>query len=1132
MFDCGHTNNYSAAERRRTKSKVSTGRLFVSINNSQSMKSAINTSIDELRSLHRKRMTSKHELSNEQKRQPTVLEQHVKKKTVHNRRRKNSAPKQQQKPSLKSIFISPVGTLTTSQLRSLCSSIRHCRRGQSLSCLEILERVLFEIVSWECQQQPMTDCSSGTTFLKPIHIFSTLTGLSNDIQTWKKRQFHDHNNHHDTSETHGEQINAKVVHRLIQVVNIVQQLKRSRYIDSGCSTKDVPSFATMIAAELSRWEVSATDAALHFLEMMEDEDNESNEWDPRLIGAVLDALARFGRAEDAQCLLGRAMGISIPNVDDKSKDAALMSTTKRLDPSHAGPCYDALLRSWSKKAVLLAQQQPNSLMDKPQTRVQDQSPSQIPKSAMAALSQGRYILLNHMPLQSGLPITNRTVSAVLHGYSVLGLGSQSESLLMEIEALHLSPKYRKSHVQSLPLMSMVSSSLDEGCYNTVLHACSKSKDPNAVICAERLFTAMKEQNYLAISVKNFTVTHSFPFKDLAPSSSYCVIPPGPDFISYSTMLNCYSKHHRLAEAEKLMTEMCDSVAFRPSVPCYLPLIQAFETSLEIDAPQRVLSLIERSEGSLAGRPSRLLYTAALRCMKQHGRGDLAEIILEIFQNAFPVRGGPDMNSHILVLRAWERTALKSDRQYASKRAEAFFQKMEKRGNSSQLPKPDVNAYNILINCYARAGDAGKAEKVLLDLESSTDQCLHPNIKSYSLVLKALGNSFEINAVDRAWNIMHQAEYSRAITSTSPLQESVPSNLSVDIFNAMLKLFAKRGMASEAEALLNKMDEIVDGTVKNVSPDIQSYEAVFEALGRSNDVNASLRAEALLTRLEVVSELGGSIKPSLFIYNILLNCYANAGLSGKAERLLSRLNNADSISIGSTIKAIANSGNSQLVSMARAESLANKLGTSSEVIYFHRLKLCQKWGLGDEAEQLLQLMEDEKLNPGVIHYTSALIAWAKSADACSSRRAELLFEKMGKATFDLDRAAYHGLLLNYSTKGDSSKARLLLRTMLGLTNVKPNKATFTMVIDSYARSKFSDAGQNAEELLDQMRVLHAAGNDEVEPDNITYASVIRCKQVSKNEQVKDLTTFRKLQLIQDLQLESWPFEDKESQFDYM
>jgi hypothetical protein len=81
------------------------------------------------------------------------------------------------------------------------------------------------------------------------------------------------------------------------------------------------------------------------------------------------------------------------------------------------------------------------------------------------------------------------------------------------------------------------------------------------------------------------------------------------------------------------------------------------------------------------------------------------------------------------------------------------------------------------------------------------------------------------------------------------------------------------MATEAEALLNKMDEIVDGAVK-AGPDIQSYEAVLEALGRCGDADAPARAEALVTRLEVMSELGGYFQPSLLAYNSLLNCYAN------------------------------------------------------------------------------------------------------------------------------------------------------------------------------------------------------------------------------------------------------------------
>eukprot|EP00578_Thalassiosira_sp_NH16_P019144 CAMPEP_0181097684 /NCGR_PEP_ID=MMETSP1071-20121207/11703_1 /TAXON_ID=35127 /ORGANISM="Thalassiosira sp., Strain NH16" /LENGTH=327 /DNA_ID=CAMNT_0023180187 /DNA_START=172 /DNA_END=1155 /DNA_ORIENTATION=- len=318
-----------------------------------------------------------------------------------------------------------------------------------------------------------------------------------------------------------------------------------------------------------------------------------------------------------------------------------------------------------------------------------------------------------------------------------------------------------------------------------------------------------------------------------------------------------------------------------------------------------------------------------------------------------------------------------------------------------------------------------------------------------------------------------------------------------------------------------MDElIVDGTLTQGGPDIQSYEAVLEALGRCKDADAPSRAEALVTRLEVMSELGGDFEPSLLAYNTLLNCYANAGMAGKAERLLERLSNADSFSFGSTIKAIANSGKSQLVAISRAETLAKTLGTGNEVIFAHRLKLAAKWGLGNDAEQLLQQMEEQHLNPGVIHYTAAINAWSKSADDDALRRAEMLFNTM-KDKFKLDLASYHGLLLNYSARGKAKKARRLLQRILD-SDLAPNRNTFTIVIDAYARKNLPNAGEKAEELLDQMRELHAAGNCEVEPDDITYASVIRCKATANNRMIRDMTTFEKIELCQKLQIETWPF----------
>ena len=1038
---------------------------------------------------------------------------------------KAQTPKKE-RPSLKAIHHKPVGELTPGNLKSLCDSIRHSQKGKSFSqSLVILERILQEINYREAMSQGLGKYST-TALLKPIHVFSMLTAMSKDIRFWKEKQLRLNKNHYRPHRNQKQQsrnkemVSSQDIQRLVKVVTLLETNRDSDIFHPGCYTKDVPSFATMIAAEASRWEASGVDASLLFLDKVEKEE-EGKDWDPRLIGAVLDALARVGRAEDAQTLLARAMGVGISKFDSRGSsndDAPVPTSTLQLKPSKASHCYDALLRAWSKQALHLAQPEPDQ---SGKIRNAKKKSNKLPE-AKASLAQARHILFNHLITQPELVVTNRTCTAVLQGYSGLGLGLEGEHFLLEIEALFLSP-----------LDSCSSSAVDVACYNSVLHAYSQSQESGSVAKGERIFAAMKEQtpiNVAAINAKE----GALPFY---------VIPPMPDFISYSSMLNCYSRHNLVSKAEEVMEEICDN--FKPNVACYLPIMQALERSDDKDAPERVLSLVERSEKTLS-KPSRLLYTASLRCMRTHGRGDLAERVLEKFQDAYPNRaGGPDVYSYILALRAFEKTKPKSERKGAAESAKHLFDKMDRMAKEGNLPQLDVNAYNILLNCYARAGDAGRAEQLLSDLEfgissqsGESDTSVYPNGKSYSMTIKALANSDQSDSVERALKIMYtnlglprcptpltvpryQASRSE-IESTLPLQEQVPFFVSIDNFNAMLRLFAKRGMAPEAQSLLNKMDElVVKGTMEN-GPDIQSYEAVLEALGRCKDnMDAPTIAEALVTRVEVKGEMGLDLQPSMLMYNLLLNCYANAGMAGKAERLLEKLDNPDKFSFGSTIKAIGNSGKNQVASLSRAESLAN-MGPANEIIYAHRLKLAAKWGMGELAEELIDQMETQKLNPSIIHYTAAINAWSKNTDDDASARAEALFDRMEKK-FELDRAAFHGLLLNYSTRGNSGKAWRLLQRMLDTPSITPNRNTFTIAIDSYARSKSNNAGRKAEELLDEMRQLHAAGNDEVEPDEVTYASVIRCMLPPNKKKIQDLTILERIELMRTLQIERWPFE---------
>ncbi|KAL7494095.1 hypothetical protein ACHAWT_004626 [Skeletonema menzelii] len=987
-----------------------------------------------------------------------------------------------QKNSIKTILSIPVGDLTQRDLTGLCNSIRYVPEEKSLWSLRILERILTEVERWEDAQR-----FDKRTFVKKIHIFSVLTALTKSSQSRKsqRRQY----SARKSKKKNQQYLDSKDMARLQNVVFLLKELcrdKRTPYCDADCYQKDVLSFATMIAADSSMIEASAADVALKFIDELE---KEIDGWDARVVGSVLNALAQWGRAEEAHALLSRAMGFEIAMAaSDASNESVKSSGINSLNPADATPCYDSLLRAYAKCALLLA--------DKKKSKRPSKNSSSNTRNASAteALARARYILLNHMPAE-GMQITNHTCNAVLSGYAALGMGTEAEKLLQEIETL-------------LSQSSSQLSALDTACYNSVLHGFSRER--NGVSSAERLFKAMAEQNSLHKA-----------------TSSITILPPLPDTITYASMLNCYSINRMGEEAYSLVQQI-----ERPTSACYLSAIRALERSNDTTSPDRVLSLIDQIEQSGSGKgPStalnRRLFNAAMQCMIKRGEGAKAEDVLEKYLNCNLSPAKNDIELYVLALKAYENTKPAYKRKEAAESAEALFHKMQSMDNVPQL---DAGTYNILLNCFARAGMSSAAEKLLEEFT--------PTPESYGLVIKAISLSDDKDAVERAWNILYQIGYPR-----ENVKDVEPFSVPITTFNSMLKLFARRGMATEAEALLHSIDEyILEGKSKESGPNIRSYEAVLEAIGKTSDLDAVERAESLVTRVEVMSELGGGIQqPTLKLYNTLLACYANAGKVGSAERLLSRLHDQslkpDAYSYGATIKALKNSGKSKDIAIARAKELAQSLeqngGGGNEIIFAHRLSILAKFGLAQQAENLLKEMDhkhklgDLKQGPGIIHYTAILNAWAKTDDNKAIPRAEALFEKMkDDPSLDLDLAAYHGLLLNYAVRGMSKKARRLLQVILDSDTLSPNRNTFTMVIDSYSRSSSNaNAGLKAEELLDQMRELQAAGNSEVEPDSVCYASVIRAKQASQPSSgtINDLSDFDKVQLMRELQIETWPFQ---------
>ena len=976
-------------------------------------------------------------------------------KHIRQQKATNSGPRR----PIGAIAKTKIGKLSPSELKSLLTSIRHVRNNESLKALRILERILLELEYKQSNHKIKGDVEQSPV-LRPVQIFGFLSTFSLDVKAWKAKQIRNKKKSNYIQPKY-QKVRKGQINSLVRVVNLLRKLKGSNFVDPRCYTPDVPSFAAMIASDASCWERSACDAALRFLELV-DLDEASDEADPRLVGAVLNSFALWGRAEDAQDLLAKVVGMNIESdmpPSTRRENKTPLEVSKRLPMESAGPCYDAVLRAWSQRAL-------HSVARAGKW-----------KTASLCMEQGRNILLNQMSKYQDLTITNQTVSALLNGYSALGLGQKAETLMMEVESLQAT-----DHSAG----SLSASSLDVGNYNSVLHACSLSHSVDDVVIAERIFASTRDQTPLAVSTGSSDTMFIFH-----------IIPPKADLISYSTMINCYCNHGKLEQAEDLLSEMHGS-QIKPTVACYLPVLRELGRKEESDvACERTLLWLETIENEAEERKmksSRLAYISALRAARNHGRPDVAMKVLDMFHKAVRGGGAPDLRTYLLVLRSFENS---HDRTASVEGAERLFRSIVDKVEEGKL-SGNVDAYKIILSCYARAGEGGKAEGLLKELESKaeSDALYKPDSRIYSLVIKALALSGDKDAVTRAWRVMSKAGYPYEQEITR-LPGTRSPDLTVDVCNSMLKLLgsSKYSLASDAEAVFETMDEL------RILPNLKSYEAILTALARSDDPGTPERAEALVTRLEVSSEMGyADVQPSLLLYNTLLNVsvldyaclsctcsnsssaltrietiqiLANFGRTYKAERLLERLDSPDRYSFGTAIKAIANRGKSAQQSIIKADLLEKRLqeetpdGRSNEIVLTHRLKLLAKFGMGKEAEDLLRRQERDGLVPvGVVHYTAAINAHAKSMAKDAVKKAEALFRVMDEK-FDLDLAAYHGLLLVYSNRGNVRMTRELFNAILSHPDIRPNRITFTIVMEAYVRRKNKHAGERAEGLLNQV-----------------------------------------------------------------
>ena len=149
---------------------------------------------------------------------------------------------------------------------------------------------------------------------------------------------------------------------------------------------------------------------------------------------------------------------------------------------------------------------------------------------------------------------------------------------------------------------------------------------------------------------------------------------------------------------------------------------------------------------------------------------------------------------------------------------------------------------------------------------------------------------------------------------------------------------------------------------------------------------------------------------------------------------------------------------------------------------------------EQAEQYLLSNLDKA---DVVSVTKVVGAWSRSRDRNAPARAEELVSKITQIANDDNRLdlrpnayTYNALINCFARRGMTDKAEEYLEVVQNLPGVQADAVTYNSVINAHATSRRGkrDGADRALELLEEMK---ASQDKNVQPDAITYGSVIKC-----------------------------------------
>lgn len=323
-----------------------------------------------------------------------------------------------------------------------------------------------------------------------------------------------------------------------------------------------------------------------------------------------------------------------------------------------------------------------------------------------------------------------------------------------------------------------------------------------------------------------------------------------------------------------ISNSCNDKSLIPTEKEYGCVIHAWANTIDnndVDGGTMALRLLDDLSTMKNIRASRIAYNTTLHALASRGRIDDVEKILDRMELA-SLDGNvpsPDVFTYSTVLNAYQKSNKTRKKMTVAKRAEGLIHRMLRRYNETGdiTIRPNQYTFGSVISLFATSKSPNAAQ--------DADRILQWQL--------SLHENEDTEAASR--DGVDEKEHNKYT-----LAPGVPHFVSVILAYSNSK---QRGAAERIAELLMEMERLQEAGNPQLKPSYQCFVIYLNALSKSRDPDAALKAEKVLDTIEdmYLSSSDNSFELNNYGYNLVIDAWARSSIKGraaKAEAVISRL----------------------------------------------------------------------------------------------------------------------------------------------------------------------------------------------------------------------------------------------------